>query len=702
MVLEYFPNGPSVPSTKITLNAQISNSAQITQLINNQVQPQPNVVPLPNTPTSYVSDFFINMNVAFTSDNIKQLHPLIRLFVTQKIQDPTLDKSKFTTFINNLLTTQKTFHSQVLNQTLKNLNNNLKEVTVTDDVTTSAVSGNVGKLTLYNTLKAFNDKWIAGSDLKYVTLFEDFLFMDRANSDIGDTYVVDIDQVIKRMDITNNPNMNLMTLVSNILSDNQFMFFAMPAYINFYGIQQSVRNGQPIDIDIPNSLFGTYLEVDYTKSSPKFLCLYMGNPSEYPKPKENSFIRFDDDSFDLRMPDNPLRISDPNRDYSKTNKVVGFSVDFGIQNQNIFRNLDLDMSEMKNTSESFKVFADIGSSVAGDKVAQQSVSMYSIYKSRSYSCTVESMGCVMIQPTMYFVLRHVPLFYGPYWIYEVNHSISENQFQTKFKGTRIPKYSLPNIDNLVINVNSKIIQSYKETIQKEKTTPEAETQVNIDPVVDTTKTSTDKCLEITQYTTLPFVEVKKTLFTQEEIIPIIKAATTDIRLRALLLGILVTRPINNYDQAASTIEITNLNMYEISTQNKFKGSMDQYLKEQVCVEIQGSPRALASFTSNQTSSQFMVSFYQEFLSLIEDLKNLNTDIDVNKSYGKALAQICLTTWDTPVAFGNPNSSPPTPPLTAQQIKTVVVDNVTSEVIQRYNALTEIFTNYYQGFATNQY
>jgi hypothetical protein len=701
MVLEYFPNGPSVPSTKITLNAQISNSAQITQLINNQVQPQPNVVPLPNTPTSYVSDFFINMNVAFTSDNIKQLHPLIRLFVTQKIQDPTLDKSKFTTFINNLLTTQKTFHSQVLNQTLKNLNNNLKEVTVTDDITTSAVSGNVGKLTLYNTLKAFNDKWIAGSDLKYVTLFEDFLFLDRANSDIGDTYVVDIDKIIKRMDISINPDMNLMTLVSNILSDNQFMFFAMPAYINFYGIQQSVRNGQPIDIDIPNSLFGTYLEVDYTKSSPKFLCLYMGNPSEYPKPKENSFIRFDDDSFDLRMPDNPLRVSDPNRDYSKTNRVVGFSVDFGIQNQNIFRNLDLDMSEMKNTSESFKVFADIGSSVAGDKVAQQSVSMYSIYKSRSYSCTVESMGCVMIQPTMYFVLRHVPLFYGPYWIYEVNHSISENQFQTKFKGTRIPKYSLPNIDNLVINVNSKIIQSYKETIQKEKTTPEAETQVNIDPVVDTTKTSTDKCLEKTQYTTLPFVEVNKKLFTQEEIVPIIKAATTDVRLRALLFGILVTRPINSYDQAASTIEITNLNMYEISTQTKFKGSMDQYLKEQICVEIQGSPRVLASFTSNETSSQFMVSFYQEFLSLIEDLKNLNTDIDANKSYGKALAQICLTTWDTPVAFGNPNASPPIPPLTALEIKNRVTESTVSEVIQRYDALVTIFTNFYEGFVTNQ-
>ena len=110
----------------------------------------------------------------------------------------------------------------------------------------------------------------------------------------------------------------------------------------------------------------------------------MGNPSEYPKPKENSFNRFGDDSFYLRVPaDNPLRVSDTNRDYSKTNRVVGFSVDFGVQNQSIFKTLDLDMSEMKNTSETFKVNAALGSSVAGDQVAQQSVSLYSLYKSRS-------------------------------------------------------------------------------------------------------------------------------------------------------------------------------------------------------------------------------------------------------------------------------------------------------------------------------
>ena len=87
----------------------------------------------------------------------------------------------------------------------------------------------------------------------------------------------------------------------------------------------------------------------------KFLCLFIGNPSEWPKPKENSFIRFGDDSFDLRIPDNPLRVSDPKLDIEKSNKVVGFAVDFGIQNQNIFKDLDLDMSEKKNTSETFNL-----------------------------------------------------------------------------------------------------------------------------------------------------------------------------------------------------------------------------------------------------------------------------------------------------------------------------------------------------------
>ena len=50
----------------------------------------------------------------------------------------------------------------------------------------------------------------------------------------------------------------------------------------------------------------------------------------------------------------------------------------------------------------------------------------------------------MIQPTMYFQLKNVPLFAGAYWIVEVSHAIANNSMTTTFKGVRMPKDSLPN------------------------------------------------------------------------------------------------------------------------------------------------------------------------------------------------------------------------------------------------------------------
>ena len=76
-----------------------------------------------------------------------------------------------------------------------------------------------------------------------MTLFEDFLFMDRANSDLGDVFVVDVDQVLKRIDPSLNPTTNLMQVVSNILDDNKFMFIAMPAYINFMVFKRTLKTG---------------------------------------------------------------------------------------------------------------------------------------------------------------------------------------------------------------------------------------------------------------------------------------------------------------------------------------------------------------------------------------------------------------------------------------------------------------------------
>jgi len=71
-------------------------------------------------------------------------------------------------------------------------------------------------------------------------------------------------------------------------------------------------------------------------------------------------------------------------------------------------------------------------------------------ESRSYSCTVTSLGNATIQPLSYFYLRNVPLFYGTYWITNVSHKITANNMVTTFKGVRQPIARKPTANGTVI------------------------------------------------------------------------------------------------------------------------------------------------------------------------------------------------------------------------------------------------------------
>ena len=701
MVVDYYPSGTSV-FQKINLIIDVSTSPQNSTTIPQQTTATALTQVITNSQVSAISDFFIDNSIAFTDQNIVTLYPLIRLYAEQKRLDPTYDKTKFTTYINNFLEDRRSLQDKMVTETFSNLNKILNNIDVTVDLPSTPLNGDTTKLALYNTLKGFNDKWIAGSDLKNNTLFEDFLFMDRANSDLGNSFVLDVKKVVNALNIQSKQDQSLMSVISRILEDNYFIFMAMPAYINFYGIQQAVKNGQPLkDIEIGNSLFGTYLEVDYTSSSPKFLCLYVGNPSEYPKPKENTFNRFGDDSFDLRIPDNPLRVSDPNTNYSLSNRVVGFAVDFGIRNQNIFKSLNLDMSEMKNTSESFKVYADMGSSVAGDKVAQQSASLYSIYKSRSYSCGVSSMGNAMIQPTMYFILRHVPMFYGPYWITEVNHNISQAGFNTDFKGTRIPKYALPKVDNLLASVNQTVISKLKELSAKDKEKPTTENEpVTQNPIPVLLATPENNCQPLTKYPSVPFEDLIQSTFTRENIVPLIKQETNDINMRAILLGIsgglMPGTTVNN-----GIVNCINNNPFEISTSINYKGNLPSLILKQSCVKINNNTKPLVKFNNLTESIKFMIAYMTQVINLVPELKNLNVDNDINKQFGKSLFQIVHTSWVFQKAFGNPNAVPPQPPLNAQQIKDVTIKDFTdANQLDVYNTYVDVFTESYKYFKQN--
>jgi hypothetical protein len=279
-------------------------------------------------------------------------------------------------------------------------------------------------------------------------LLEEFLFLDKANRDIGDKSYFTLEKLIPLED-TVNAKQNLYGLIGMLINGTGFDMRGLPAYVNFYGTNLSTKSKLTPSKKVAQNLFGTFLEVDYQESSPKIILQYTGPTSKHLEMSDvNKKYNFNDDSFNVGNPNNnPLVITIPdifnNTDLSKSNKVVAFEVNFGDQNQGIFKGVQLDQSSIRNTTESFIAQENLGRSESGGGTAQVDIGLFDIYRQASYTCDVTCLGNVMIQPTMYFYLKNIPMFRGSYWITEVSHNIRGNNITTSFKGTRIPSTSLP-------------------------------------------------------------------------------------------------------------------------------------------------------------------------------------------------------------------------------------------------------------------
>ena len=419
---------------------------------------------------STLTDFFVDMNIQFTEDNVINLAKIIQIYGSSKYNDPNLTQTIFRAEYEDFLNLQLDLQKNILNHMFLKFNKNLPQVEVSESTTmNSKLAGNVNKNELWTVFKNFNDRWISGQDFRDRTLFEEFLIMDKANRPIGDEVVINVEDLRLFLRETSATD-NIFKLVGDILQKNNFIFMPVPTYANFYGRNKRSRNNQPDpkNSDIGNDVFGTFLEVDTYGSEPKFLAIYVGKTSEHPATSEsNKNFLYKDDSFNITKTNpNPLIVPENTTDYSKRNKVVGFNVDFGVRNQGIFRSISLDMAQRKNIAPTFQVLANMGSMAEGQKVAQQTANLYDFYRNGSYNCTVTSMGNAMIQPTMYFNLRYVPMFYGAYLILNVTHDITTRDFITTFEGVRVPRFSLQKPDGLVTSVNLEIVQSFKNQIRR--------------------------------------------------------------------------------------------------------------------------------------------------------------------------------------------------------------------------------------------
>jgi hypothetical protein len=435
---------------------------------------------------SYITDFFIDNDIKFSVNNIVLCAPLIKMYATQKLYTPSITSSSFKTKIQDYLQTATSLQNTFLNDLLNSVRITLpNQQQLPEKTIQSVIDGQQSKVENYEVFKALNDKWIAGSDFKNKTLFEDFLFLDRASRNIGDTIILDIFD-LKRMLSTNalNMEMSVFTLLSGMLIQNKFNVMPLPAYVNFYNVQDvdgtTISQNTEGSLQFADNMWGTFLDVDYRKSSPKILCFYTGLPSAYlDLPKNNS--KFRSDGFEMRRAsENPLIENQQNKkDWAVSNRCVGFNVDMGIRNQNVFNSFSVSMDSGKATSESIQTQLNMINQESGRTVATQNISLYDLYKNRSYKCDVGCLGNALLQPMMYFNLRNVPMFYGPYMILDVTHSINPGSFITNFTGIRQGIYDLPAIDNYLQSINQNLLTKIEALllIKKDDVTAKAITDI---------------------------------------------------------------------------------------------------------------------------------------------------------------------------------------------------------------------------------
>jgi hypothetical protein len=408
------------------------------------------------TGVDYYKQFFITNNIELSSNNILTFRPLIHIFAGYVKSGNPLTKSVFQKYIRDNVFTSLTetngaqYRHDLFLTTLTAKLGTLKPKELTQTLTYDrGYNENTLKLELYNFFKSFNDKWVAGNSLGQRLLIEEFLFLDKANKYIGNVAYLTLDKLLA-LESPNNNSQNLYGVISMLIQGTGFDMRAMPAYVNFYGANYQSKGKVNASKKMANNLFGTFLDVDYEESSPKMVVQYSGPTSKHLEMKDLSDKNlFRNDSFDIGdANNNPLIVTIPgifsNSDMAKSNKVVAFEVSVGDQNQGIFKSVQLDQSSIKNTTESFAVLENLGRSENGAGAQQVDTSLFDIYRSVSYTCDVTCLGNVMIQPTMYFYLKNVPMFRGSYWITEVTHNIKNNNISTSFKGTRIPYASLPN------------------------------------------------------------------------------------------------------------------------------------------------------------------------------------------------------------------------------------------------------------------
>jgi hypothetical protein len=306
-------------------------------------------------------------------------------------------------------------------------------------------STNKIKLQIYNYFKNINSKWVGQDKRSYnicggdgeKNLIDYFRFVDRGWRCIGDEASFNLKSFLT---LGSNLNTSVYFFISKLLRDSNFLFQILPTYINYKNAEEVKKIFRPQTTLQKNDSTG-----------PIYCCIYVGTASEVLDIEEtrgsNNNYLYSNDGWDFKNggANIPADIKDNGGgcgelEGTKNSSLVAFKVGFGAQNQTIFKNLSLSQQEHRETGEYFKALSDLVDKRGGTQKTYVGTDLLRLFKTRSYTCKVDALGCMNIQPLMYFDLQNVPFFNGAYLITSVNHQITPNHMTTNFQGVRQSKY----------------------------------------------------------------------------------------------------------------------------------------------------------------------------------------------------------------------------------------------------------------------
>ena len=289
------------------------------------------------------------------------------------------------------------------------------------------------------------------------TEYNNFVYVDQFFNDISSTYIMNAEEIASVIkDVHNgNKNIDIYSFMSYMAEKNNLMLMALPVYNNMYNAKSIAS------VFTPNTLYNLDNYDNHCDIGTTYVVMHVDEVSHVPNVNNTDYNRdypdIADVAYNQGAVDLHLFSKKDKNDESLTTlnyNINAFAVTYSKQNQMYFKRVNVSMDNPRITDESIKnilMISDAGGQGDTNQPVGIGQNIYSIYSNRSYTCSVEMMGCANIMPLMYFQLNNIPMFRGLYMIINVKHAIKAGDMTTTFTGVRISRNSQPDITGFLFN-----------------------------------------------------------------------------------------------------------------------------------------------------------------------------------------------------------------------------------------------------------